>query len=173
MNYVGFELSTLHTIVQHLHCSGMLPSTILWDRYENQGWKRCLFSRKVASFPILVLCFGGHVKPSVLCTWSSAFTAWSHFPDMTILHMGLNNTTIQIPVHKACMIIWLSHIFLPILGQFVPDQENNQVSGDNGDEEEHVNEFLANPSSDKIMEHPMQVMTQGGRSGEGAAGGCC
>ena len=69
------------------------------------------------------------------------------------------------------MIIWLSHILLPILGQFVPDQENNQVSGDNGDEEEHVNEFLANPSSDKIMEHPMQVMTQGGRSGKGAAGG--
>ena len=59
---------------------------------------------------------------------------------------------------------------LTILGQFVPDQENNQVNGDNGDAEDHVNEFLANPSSDKIMEHPMQVMTHGGRSGRGLLG---
>ena len=33
------------------------------------------------------------------------------------------------------------------------------------DAEGHVNKFLANSSSDKIMEHLMQVMTHGGRSG--------
>ncbi|XP_072044087.1 uncharacterized protein [Amphiura filiformis] len=41
--------------------------------------------------------------------------------------------------------------------QFVPDHESNQEERGDGD---HANEFLANPSSDKIMEHPMQVMTQ-------------
>ena len=31
--------------------------------------------------------------------------------------------------------------------------------------EDHVNDYLANPNSNKIMEHLVQVMTQGGRSG--------
>lgn len=52
------------------------------------------------------------------------------------------------------------YIILFFIGQHVPSQ--SEENDDYNDVDNHVNEFLANPSSDKIMEHPMQVIIKDG-----------